>query len=219
MDLFTDGYYKLNRLLLLIMGQWPDQNYKIKLILMINTVSYLSFCLLGQIIKLVKAGHHLDLIFEILVSFLSNSICIIRYCNCIVNVKKFTKLLEDIQDLWNVTKTKEEIEIMEMYAKENRNYTLFLTAVSYFSLGFVNLLSLMPCILDIVLPLNVTRTRKFLYQAEFFLDTEKYFYPILLHTWITMFFGVTILVTTESIFLLFAQHCCSMYKVLWYVNL
>ncbi|KAI4480263.1 hypothetical protein M0804_010261 [Polistes exclamans] len=173
MDLFTDGYYKLNRLLLLIMGQWPDQNYKIKLILMINTVSYLSFCLLGQ----------------------------------------FTKLLEDIQDLWNVTKTKEEIEIMEMYAKENRNYTLFLTAVSYFSLGFVNLLSLMPCILDIVLPLNVTRTRKFLYQAEFFLDTEKYFYPILLHTWITMFFGVTILVTTESIFLLFAQHCCSMYKI------
>lgn len=99
------------------------------------------------------------------------------------------------------------------------NILLFVSAFSYFSLGFVDLVSLMPCILDVVLPLNNTRTRKFSYQAEFFLDIEKYFYPILFHTWITMFFGVTILITTESIFLMFAQHCCSMFKILWYVKL
>ncbi|XP_035736841.1 uncharacterized protein LOC118448121 [Vespa mandarinia] len=112
---------------------------------------------------------------------------------------------------------KEEIEIIKIYAEEGRNYTLFLTVFSYFSLGFVDLISLMPCILDVVLPLNDTRTRKFSYQAEFFLDVEIYFYPILLHTWITMFFGVTILITTESIFLMFAQHCCSMFKILWFI--
>ncbi|XP_043668703.1 uncharacterized protein LOC122629385 [Vespula pensylvanica] len=131
-------------------------------------------------------------------------------------IGQFTKLLEDIEDVWNATKTKEEIEIIKIYAEEGRNYTLFLTAFSYFSLGFVDLVSLMPCILDVVLPLNNTRTRKFSYQAEFFLDIDKYFYPILLHTWITMFFGVTILITTESIFLMFAQHCCSMFKILCY---
>nr|KAF7427020.1 hypothetical protein H0235_006714 [Vespula pensylvanica] len=209
MDSVTNHYYKFNRLLFLIVGQWPYQDYRMKFTLMIIVFLYFGIALIGQIFKLIRAGHDLDLIFEILITLLSNIICIIRYCNCIVNVKKFTKLLEDIEDVWNATKTKEEIEIIKIYAEEGRNYTLFLT-------GFVDLVSLMPCILDVVLPLNNTRTRKFSYQAEFFLDIDKYFYPILLHTWITMFFGVTILITTESIFLMFAQHCCSMFKILCY---
>ncbi|XP_047352596.1 uncharacterized protein LOC124950208 isoform X2 [Vespa velutina] len=207
MDSFTNHYYKLNRLLFLIIGQWPYQDYRMKFGLMIIIFLYFGLALLGQIFKLIRAGHDLDLIFEILITLLSNVICITRYCNCIVNVNKFRKLLENIKDVWNATKMKEEIEIIKIYAEE---------VFSYFSLGFVDLISLMPCILDVVLPLNDTRTRKFSYQAEFFLDVEIYFYPILLHTWITMFFGVTILITTESIFLMFAQHCCSMFKILCY---
>ncbi|KAK2585333.1 hypothetical protein KPH14_010014 [Odynerus spinipes] len=215
MDFFTNRYYKYNRLLFVILGQWPYQNYKTRVFRAIIVFFYFGVALFGQIFKLTKATDF-DLIFEILVSFLSNIVCTIRYCNCMVYVNEILKVFEDIKDVWDTTVVKEEIDIVKHYAEEGRMYTLFLIVFSYATLGFVDLASLIPCVLDIVVPLNDTRPRKFLYQAEFFLDTEKYFYPILLHTWITMFFGVTILVATESIFLMYAQHCCSMFKILCY---
>lgn len=60
------------------------------------------------------------------------------------------------------------------------------------SLGFV--ISMSPQIMDIVKPLNESRSRKLLVEVEYHVDQEKYYYPILFHSYVAVIATTSIIV-------------------------
>ena len=79
--------------------------------------------------------------------------------------------------------------------------------VVYISIPFL------PDILDFVAPLNESRTRQLPFLVEYFLDEQKYFYPILLHTIVTIIMGITTVVATETLTFAYIYHACGMFEI------
>ena len=81
--------------------------------------------------------------------------------------------------------------------------------IVYISIPFL------PDILDIVAPLNESRTRQLPFLVEYFLDEQKYFYPILLHIIVAIVMGITTVITTETLALTYFYHACGMFEIVW----
>lgn len=68
-------------------------------------------------------------------------------------------------------------------------------------------------ILDAVAPLNESRPRQLPFLAEYFLDEQKYFYPMLLHMNLTAVVGIVTVVSTETLFFAYVHHVCGLFEV------
>lgn len=105
-----------------------------------------------------------------------------------------------------------------------RNYssryeTLFLYLVSI--MGFVFCYATLPLtasVLDIISPLNETRLKRMPHPAEFFVNQDKYYYVLLLNTYIGYVACVSIAVATDTMYVLLVEHICGMYDILWWDN-
>jgi len=76
------------------------------------------------------------------------------------------------------------------------------------------LLPILPRILDIVLFINESQTRHTIYiTTEYFVDQEKYFYPILLHMDAAISIGGIALIATGSLLVGYFKHACGMFKI------
>jgi len=70
-----------------------------------------------------------------------------------------------------------------------------------------------PVLLDIITPLNVSRPRKFLFLAEYFIDEEKYFYIITIYIAIGILVMVTCLIATETFSLTNALYAFGLFRI------
>lgn len=70
-------------------------------------------------------------------------------------------------------------------------------------------------ILDIILPLNETRPKKLIHKAEYILNTEKYYYTVLLSEVVIFGFCIVITLATDNTYLLLLKHICGMQAILW----
>lgn len=75
----------------------------------------------------------------------------------------------------------------------------------------------MPQIMDIVSPRNITRSRRHLFAVEFYVDSQKYFYPILLHGLVALFVASMSQVAVDSMYAVYVQHACGMFATLRYI--
>ncbi|XP_011702677.1 PREDICTED: uncharacterized protein LOC105458816 isoform X2 [Wasmannia auropunctata] len=76
---------------------------------------------------------------------------------------------------------------------------------------FYLLIPLIPKILDVVHPLNESRPLAFVYQAEYRVDKEKYYYPILFHSYALSVITVTILFSVDTTYIICVLHACSLF--------
>lgn len=70
-----------------------------------------------------------------------------------------------------------------------------------------------PSILDIVVPLNESRPRKLVIMATYFVDQQKYFHILAIHTGSGMLLTTTTGSVAESYVLANALHAFAMFKV------
>jgi len=68
-------------------------------------------------------------------------------------------------------------------------------------------------LLDIVVPLNVSRPRELLFLAEYFIDHEKHFYIITIYIAIALLVAMTCIIATESFSLTNALHAFGLFKI------
>ncbi|XP_024872069.1 uncharacterized protein LOC112454746 [Temnothorax curvispinosus] len=73
-----------------------------------------------------------------------------------------------------------------------------------------------PNLLDLVAPFNQSRPRHLLILVEYFVDSDEYFYPILLHLFVGFFILQITLMSTTSIYVAFIQHACGMFEIASY---
>ncbi|EZA48255.1 hypothetical protein X777_14155 [Ooceraea biroi] len=75
------------------------------------------------------------------------------------------------------------------------------------------ILQLLPLILDVIVPLNASRSLNLLAITEYFVNREKYACVILLHELLTIYVGTITLCSTGLIFMTHLLHGCALLKV------
>ncbi|XP_043462007.1 uncharacterized protein LOC122498378 [Leptopilina heterotoma] len=125
-------------------------------------------------------------------------------------------LLERIKSDWQVWSFGDENAILTSHAEHGRSYTiLYAGCVTGTTITYAAM-TLTPQILNIILPLNQTRPRKLPFPLEYFVDKNEYFYWIELHVFITATIEMFVLIASESIFAVFTEHACGLFKIVGY---
>ena len=76
-----------------------------------------------------------------------------------------------------------------------------------------------PLVLDMIMPLNESRPRVTLLQAEFFVDEEKYFYSILIFSCFFALCGIIPLLGADCLYMSTVYHANAMTKIIRLDNL
>jgi len=74
---------------------------------------------------------------------------------------------------------------------------------------------LWPDFTDIIISANVSRSHQLQISTEYFIDQERYFYLLLLHTNTAMFIGSFALTATGTMLVACLHHACGMFKIAW----
>ncbi|GAB1867901.1 Odorant receptor [Camponotus japonicus] len=185
----------------------------------------LSFAISGvtimswpQIAYLLKHLDNLDLdgVFELMPTTSGALICAVKIISLTRNSGKFKVLLRQIYEDWRDLLTSQETQILTRYADNARKFTL---VYSISIIGFVFCYAMLPLtapILDIISPLNESRPKKMPHAAEFFVNQDKYYYVLLLNTYMGYVACVSIAVAADTIYVTLVEHICGMYDILCY---
>lgn len=79
-------------------------------------------------------------------------------------------------------------------------------------LGFI-LVQYSSNLVEIMPDANETRLRRLPIKAEYLIDQQKYFYPILLHLFLVAIFGITTVIATEALYMVYTQHACGLFHI------
>lgn len=90
-------------------------------------------------------------------------------------------------------------------------------AVMIYSLmSLYMLIPVTPQLLDLLMPLNKSRPYKYLFDIDYSFDREVYYYPVLLHAYLTTVMTMSVMIITDTSYMLFTQHACSLFAAIGY---
>jgi hypothetical protein len=73
--------------------------------------------------------------------------------------------------------------------------------------------TLMPLLLDVILPLNESRPILMPHETYYFVDEREYFFSIFLHTFVGIEVGIIGLLAHDCMLLSYVEHVCSIFAV------
>ena len=83
----------------------------------------------------------------------------------------------------------------------------FVNATTFF------LITLLPKLLNIVLPLNESRPISMPYDAYYFVDKEKYYFYIMFHIIVCVQVVLIAALAHDCMFMAYSEHICSLFAV------
>ncbi|EZA46766.1 hypothetical protein X777_02036 [Ooceraea biroi] len=95
-------------------------------------------------------------------------------------------------------------------------YFITENALIYMCLFIIICIQYVPCILDVVMPLNNSRRVALLFQVEYLVNHEEYYHVIQLHLHIGLLVAATTVLATESFCLTLSIHAFAMFKIASY---
>lgn len=72
--------------------------------------------------------------------------------------------------------------------------------------------------IHLLLPSNETYPVRFIFRLEHVVNMDKYFNLLMLHGIISAFYIVSISIAVDTMFILYVQHACALFKNIWYVQ-
>ncbi|KAF3054394.1 Odorant receptor 158 [Nylanderia fulva] len=216
MSFYGNRYYHLNKTFLSILGQWPFQS-RLKGNMMVG-IALLFICSLTalELIGLITGITDLSIIMENTSPLLINSLILVKMINSICNKYKMKALLENIEQTWKTTKIGPESEILRNYAEQSRTLTIQYAFALYCAGFFYTMMPTLTSGIYMILPTNKTYTAKFIYRLEHVLDVDKYFNLLMLHTFISVFFLLSVPIAIDCMFILCIQHACALFQGIKY---
>ncbi|XP_029677004.1 odorant receptor 4-like [Formica exsecta] len=207
-------YYSVTKRMLLLAGQWPYQRRKERLLrVTLMTMTSLSM-IIPQIGKFIQCGRDVQCILTTIPLYLFQILFIVKLYACQFNNSKIKDLTDQVYSDWESLEIPEEYEIMKTYAAKARLFSLIY--ISYYAIAaplFI-LIAITPQILDIVLPLNESRSILMPYEAHYFVhDDRRYFYYILFHAFVAVLIVITGVLAHDCMVLTYIEHVCSIFAV------
>ncbi|XP_072756976.1 uncharacterized protein [Anoplolepis gracilipes] len=216
-DIFQSRLYRFNRVLLSLLGQWPFQQKRHRRIIFV-TISFLGITqAITQVLALITLHGDLNGTLECIPPLIVDSACIVKMINLLWNMEKIKILLIHMQRDWQSWIITSEFEILHKFAETGRSITIGYASGIY---AFGSLFSIMAAIPKII-GKNVTskystRPVGFPYHVEYFVDLNKYYYPILIHNYLATAIRLTVIISSDTCVVILVQHCCALFSVVRY---
>ncbi|XP_067216113.1 uncharacterized protein [Linepithema humile] len=209
--------FSLNRIFLLTVGLWPYQQSKLVRLQLTIFFSILITFIIFQLTTFLTSKCTMDLFANVFSSVLLFTFFIIKYCSFSLNNNVVKYLLEQMTYICDQLTDENEINIIKRYNSYGKYYTIVFMLFVVF-IGFSLILYLFwPFIANILLSINETRTHAELpLLTEYFVDQDKYFYLIILHTTAASFIGGIAMLSTGTILLVCQQYACGMFRIACY---
>ncbi|XP_025262489.1 odorant receptor 13a-like [Camponotus floridanus] len=216
-DIFQSRLYRLNRVLLSLLGQWPFQQDRHRRVIFV-TISVLGITqAITQVFALVTLRHDLIATLECIPPLMVDIACIVKMINLICNIRKIKILLISIQRDWQSWTIQSEFEILYKFAETGRSITIGYASGMYAFGSLFPLMAIIPKIIDKNVVSNYsTRPVGFPYHVEYFVNLDKYYYPVLIHNYLATAIRLTIIVASDSYVAILVQHCCALFSIVRY---
>jgi len=89
----------------------------------------------------------------------------------------------------------------------------FFVVLSVCSVFSFIIVQLWPSIIGVILSRNISQSRHLLITMEYFIDQEKHFYLIVLHTSAAICIGFIALIAIGTMLITYLQHICGMFSI------
>ncbi|KAI4495970.1 hypothetical protein M0802_008185 [Mischocyttarus mexicanus] len=139
-----------------------------------------------------------------------------KYFMSYVCRNKIKNLFDRIIENWTLWESKEEMDIMHEYSEEGKLLTFFYTSYIYSCMTLFLIMPFFPRIMDVIIPLNESRSLKPIFRSEYFIDEDQHFFPIYFHMTIVIVIGITVLISTDVLLLLLNSHVCGLFTAVGY---
>ncbi|XP_025270200.1 uncharacterized protein LOC112639657 isoform X2 [Camponotus floridanus] len=212
----TTQYFSRNRMLLLVMGLWPYQQSKFDRFRFIFFLSILISAVLFQFTTFLNSKYTADFVVKILSSALFFTIFVIKYIFFAINTETVKDLLTQLQHVYDQLKDEYENAIVEKYGYNAKRVTLMLTTFCICSISALIVVQFWSNVIDIILPINVSRPHHLPILTEYFVDQEKYFFLILLHLNAAFCTGIAVVVAIGTMLIAYLIHICGLFKITSY---
>ncbi|XP_051173008.1 odorant receptor 22c-like isoform X2 [Leptopilina boulardi] len=213
-DIFDNRYFYINKFLMSFIGQWPFHSARRNFVIqcfIVFSISSFFIVLIGGVIQVrhntSKMMEGFPLIFTAFNSF-------VYFIVCSFKRNMLFRLFNDIKcnlEFWS--SEKEQLIILH-HVNNGRILTIYCTGILIITTILFISTSLTPQILNIVLPLNESRPKKFPFQVYYNVDCpEDYFYFITVHLISIGIIIVFIIIGAESVFSVLTEHACALFKI------
>ncbi|XP_032665208.1 odorant receptor 63a-like [Odontomachus brunneus] len=205
-------YYDFCRKFLSMVGQWPYQRSRERILCMSVTVTW-SISILAVQIAQFYACETTQCIYQTLSAYLIVCVAMVKLFTCYFNNRKIKYLIEQLHADWNIFDIQEEREIMRRYTMNGRWYSMVYALCIYSSTLTFGIAALLPRIMDVISPLNKSRPIILPYEAYYFVDEAKYFYYIFFHLEFGALVCLAGLIAHDCTFLIYVEHVCGLFAI------
>ncbi|XP_011706890.1 PREDICTED: uncharacterized protein LOC105462061 [Wasmannia auropunctata] len=127
--------------------------------------------------------------------------------------KKVKQILEEIINNRRMLTDVQEIKIVEHYVQQGKNFTVLLLVLLILMSLLLPMMALLPDILDIVQPLNESRTHSLLILSEYNVNEGIQYYSFFVYILTSIFVGAFSMLAIGTMLVLVALHCCAIFKI------
>ncbi|XP_011708218.1 PREDICTED: uncharacterized protein LOC105462966 [Wasmannia auropunctata] len=211
MQLTVKHYYNVNKILMSKMGTWPTQSTFKKIALPTLTTTVIFSIGFLEFVRMTEIWHKLMEDCECFIIVLLSIGGYIKIFLVVLKNKNIEYLLSLINYHWRIFTHSLEVKAMEEYAILGRKMTIIYAVMIYSLMSIFMLMPLMPQLLDLLMPLNTSRPRIYLFDIDYSFDRDEYFYPVLFHSYTLTVLSMTAMVIVDTSYLMFTLHACGLF--------
>ncbi|XP_026831075.1 uncharacterized protein LOC105280176 isoform X2 [Ooceraea biroi] len=207
-------HFRLHRTFLLVIGIWPyNQSKFVELQFSLFFAVPHSF-IIFQLTSFITSECTVDLIIKILSTISFLLMCTVHHISFGINACSVKCFVERLQHVCNDIKDENEIAIIEKYGNSAEYITIIITLFAVCCVIIITVLPFLPWILGTFLLANESRPfHNMLIVTEYFVDKEKHFYLIILHTYASIYIGVTAMVGAGMMLASYLKHICGLFSI------
>ncbi|XP_011864764.1 PREDICTED: odorant receptor 9a-like isoform X1 [Vollenhovia emeryi] len=210
MQFFDGRNYRINKVLLSCVGQWPYQTNRSSNAIIVIIVSLAGTQFIAKICGLLSIDN-VDVFIDSLSPMVVDIGCGVKLITCILKATEIRALFDQIQYDWQLLMTSPYIKILKNYAQNGRTFTIIYASAFYSALVFFMLVPLQPLLLG---SSSNDTARPLLHQVEYYIDMEKYYFPILIHGYVTAVICVSIAIAADTMYVIVVQHVCGLFMII-----
>ncbi|XP_053997921.1 uncharacterized protein LOC128886783 [Hylaeus anthracinus] len=132
------------------------------------------------------------------------------------NVLQFKEMYNLVAEEWVSLKSKDEIRTLESITRRGTQLANLYRAGIIVGCLTLAVVPLIYPLLDMVLPRNETRLRQQMFELNYLVDGDEYFYPIYFHLMCTFTIVCVLLYTVDCQYMVFSHHTCGLFAICGY---
>ncbi|CAD6228736.1 GSCOCT00013845001.3-RA-CDS, partial [Cotesia congregata] len=219
MDFFDSHYYKGMKVLLCLIGRWPYQTRKQRVVMTSVVSTFWSYTMFHRMLVYNHYDNYSskqEVVIETISPLLVDFICLVKYITTSFKMDTILGLLEHIKEDWKIY-SGEEKKILEYYVNLGK----------IFSIGYVGAVY-MVTILFMTEPIveqtyfkifkNITIPKRFSIPTYWETpDVEKNFYYLISFQTVNTNFIISITCASDAMFVILLQHVTGLFSITGYL--